>query len=36
MGQLLVLREDSVEQNVFVEYIPEYVGTGMEELARME
>ena len=35
-GQLLVLGEYSVKQNGFVEYTPEYVGTGMVELELME
>ena len=34
-AQLVLLGEDSVEYNVFVEYTPEYVGNETEELARM-
>ena len=32
----VLLGEESLEQNVFVEHTPESVGTNMEELAQME
>ena len=35
-GKSVILGADSVENNVFVDYIPESVGTGTEELARIE
>ena len=34
--QLVLLVADSVEHNIFVDYTPESVGTGMEELVWME
>ena len=35
-GQSVLLVKESVEHNVFVEYTPEYVGTGTEEFTLME
>ena len=36
LGKLVLLGEDSVEHNCFIDYTSESVGTGTEELAQME